>query len=141
VVACFDLNVLVGIDPGHLGTDHDGVTIAKPFDPMFANHGSYDIEEWCKELVHRTTPSHEAHARVEWRAGHPAHTILAVERELDPDLVVLAWAGNLSHGRAAVVKRLLAHATTPLMLVPVVGAATPDLRKSSEGVRSQARAG
>jgi nucleotide-binding universal stress UspA family protein len=109
--------------------------------PMFANHGSYDIEEWCKELVHRTTPSHKAHARVEWRAGHPAHTILAVERELDPDLVVLAWAGNLSHGRAAVVKRLLAHATTPLMLVPVVGAATPDLRKSSEGVRSQARAG
>jgi len=94
--------------------------------PRFANHGSYDIEEWCKELVRRTTPSHETQARVEWRVGHPAHTILAVEHELDPDLVVLAWAGNLSHGRAAVVKRLLAHATTPLLLLPVVTAATPD---------------
>jgi hypothetical protein len=108
--------------------------------PKFANHGSYDIEEWCRELVRRTTPSHEAHARVEWRAGHPAHTILAVEHELDPDLLVLAWAGNLSHGRAAVVKRLLAHATTPLLLVPVVGAATPDRPDSSKEVTSNARA-
>lgn len=94
--------------------------------PKYANHGSYDIEEWCRELVRRTTPSHEAHARVEWRSGHPAHTILSVERELDPDLLVLAWAGDLSHGRAAVVKRLLAHATTPIVLLPIVGAATPD---------------
>jgi len=77
---------------------------------------------------------------VEWRVGHPAHTILAVERELDPDLVVLAWAGNLSRGRAAVVKRLLAHATTPLVLVPVV-AATRDRQKSGEEVTRTARAG
>jgi Universal stress protein family len=94
--------------------------------PMFADHGSYDIEQWCEELVRRTAPSQKAQARVEWRVGHPAHTILAVEREFDPDLMVLAWAGNLSRGRAAVVKRLLAHATTPLLLIPVVGAATPD---------------
>jgi nucleotide-binding universal stress UspA family protein len=109
--------------------------------PMFANHGSYDIEAWCQELVRRTTPSHEAQARVEWRVGHPPHTILAVERELDPDLVVLAWAGNLSRGRAAVVKRLLAHATTPLVLVPVVGAATPDRPQSAEEATGNARAG
>jgi hypothetical protein len=66
---------------------------------------------------------------------------LAVERELDPDLVVLAWACNLSRGRAAVVKRLLAHATTPLVLVPVVGATTPDRPRSGEEVTSNARAG
>jgi nucleotide-binding universal stress UspA family protein len=98
--------------------------------PAFADHGSYDIEEWCEELVRRTTPSRAAQARVEWRVGHPAHTILAVEHELDPDLVVLAWAGDLSHGRAAIVKRLLAHATTPLVLVPVVGATTPSVSVS-----------
>jgi nucleotide-binding universal stress UspA family protein len=109
--------------------------------PMFANHGSGDLETWCEELVRRTTPSQETQARVEWRVGHPAHTILAVERELDPDLVVLAWAGNLSHGRAAVVKRLLAHATTPLVLIPIVDVATADRRGTGEEVRSNARAG
>lgn len=109
--------------------------------PMFANHDAGDLEMWSDELVRRTTPSHKAQARVECRVGHPAHTILAVERELDPDLVVLAWAGNLAHGRAAVVKRLLAHATTPLVLVPVVDAATADRRRSGEEVTSIARAG
>jgi nucleotide-binding universal stress UspA family protein len=109
--------------------------------PMFANHGSGDLDIWCEELVRRTTPSREAQARAEWRVGHPAHTILAVERELDPDLVVLAWSRNLSRGRAAVVKRLLAHATTPLVLVPIVGAATPDRRRSGEDMTSNAKAG
>jgi nucleotide-binding universal stress UspA family protein len=109
--------------------------------PMFANHGSGDLEIWSEELVRRTTPSQEAQARVEWRVGHPAHTILAIERELDPDLVVLAWSGDLSHGRAAVVKRLLAHTTTPLMLVPGVGAATPDRRRSGEEAKRNARTG
>jgi hypothetical protein len=109
--------------------------------PMFANHGSGDLEMWCEELVRRTTPSQKAQARAEWRVGHPAHTILAVEHELDPDLVVLAWAGNLARGRAAVVKRLLAHATTPLLLVPVVGAATPDRRRSGEEVTDNAELG
>jgi len=96
--------------------------------PMFANHGTGDIAAWREELTRRTTPSHVAQARVETRLGNPAHTILAVERELDPDLVVLAWAGNLSRGRAAVVKRLLAHATTPLVLIPTVAEATPQQR-------------
>jgi nucleotide-binding universal stress UspA family protein len=84
--------------------------------PMFANHGTDEEEAWREEFARRTTPRHTEQARVETRVGHPAHTILAVERELDPDLVVLAWAGNLGHGRAAVIKRLLAHATTPLVL-------------------------
>ena len=85
--------------------------------PMFANHCG-DLDIWRQELVLRTTPLRAAEARVETRVGDPAHTILAVERELDPDLVVLTWAGDLSHGRAGVVKRLLANATTPLVLVP-----------------------
>jgi nucleotide-binding universal stress UspA family protein len=109
--------------------------------PMFSNHGGYEAEAWCEEFARRTTPLQVVEARVETRVGHPAHTILAVERELDPDLVVLAWAGNLSRGRAAVVKRLLAHATTPLVLVPVVAAATPDRRRSGEEVTGNARVG
>jgi nucleotide-binding universal stress UspA family protein len=87
--------------------------------PMFANHGMHEEETWCDEFARRTTPSHATQARVDRRVGHPAHTILAVERELDPDLVVLAWAGNLARGRAAVLKRLLGHATTPLVLLPL----------------------
>jgi len=86
--------------------------------PMFSNHGGYEAEAWAKEFVIATTPLHVAQARVETRVGSPAHTILAVEHELDGDLVALACSGNLSHGRAAVVKRLLAHARTPLILLP-----------------------
>jgi hypothetical protein len=50
--------------------------------PMFANHGTGDVEMWCEELMRRNAPAQEAQTRVEWRVGHPAHTILAVEREL-----------------------------------------------------------
>jgi hypothetical protein len=90
--------------------------------PMFANHETYEAEAWGKEFVAATTPLHVAQARVETRVGTPAHTILSVEHELECDLVALACAGDFSHGRAAVVKRLLAHATTPLVLLPCRGA-------------------
>jgi nucleotide-binding universal stress UspA family protein len=106
--------------------------------PMFSNHGSGDLEMWSEELVRRTTPAQENQARVEWRVGHPAHTILAVERDLDPDLVVLAWTRNLARGRAAVVKRLLAHATTPLLLLPIGGATALDAGEHESG-KSRAR--
>jgi nucleotide-binding universal stress UspA family protein len=76
--------------------------------PMFANHGTHEEEARREDFARCTTPRHTEQARVETRVGHPAHTILAVE---------LAWAGNLGHGRAAVIKRLLAHATTPLVLL------------------------
>ena len=48
-----------------------------------------------------------------WLAGR-------FDLEVDPDLVVLAWGGDLSGGRAAVMKGLLARTTTPLVLLSVV---------------------
>ena len=66
--------------------------------------------------MRRTVPSETAGTRVEM--GHPANTILDVERELAADVVVLGWGRNLIGGRASVVKRLLAHTKTPLVLVP-----------------------
>jgi len=86
--------------------------------PMFANHEPHEEEAWREEFARRTTPQHAASARVERRVGQPAPTILTAERDIDPDLVVLAWAGHLERGRAAVIKRLLAEATTPLVLLP-----------------------
>ena len=86
--------------------------------PRFANHGTYDADIFVQELVRRTVPSVVAPTRVEMRVGHPAHTILAVERELDVDVVVLGWAQDLVNRRASVVTRLLAHAKTPVILLP-----------------------
>jgi len=86
--------------------------------PKFANHGTYDADIFVDGLMRRTVPSEAARTSVEMRVGHPAHTILAVERELDVDVVVLAWGQDLINGRASVVKRLLAHAKTPVILLP-----------------------
>jgi nucleotide-binding universal stress UspA family protein len=86
--------------------------------PKFANHGTYDADIFVEELVRRTVPSEATRTRVEMRVGHPAHTILAVERELDFDVVVLGWGQDLVNGRASVVRRLLAHAKTPVILLP-----------------------
>jgi len=103
-VACLDLVLLRVFDAAHL--------------PRFANHGTYDAETWCHEVARRTVPAELSRTRVETRVGHPAHTILASERELAPDLVALGWARDLSPGHASVVKRVLAHSTTPVVLLP-----------------------
>ncbi len=87
--------------------------------PKFANHGTYEAEHWAVCLAQSTVPAEAARSRVEMRVGHPAHAILDVERELAADLVVLAWGRKLLGGRASVVRRLLSHATTPLVLLPV----------------------
>jgi nucleotide-binding universal stress UspA family protein len=89
--------------------------------PKFANHGTYDTDLFVEELVRRTVPSEMAPTSVEMRVGHPAHTILAVERELDFDVVVLGWGQDLVNSRASVVTRLLAHAKTPVILLPAHG--------------------
>ncbi len=86
--------------------------------PKFANHGTYDADIFAERLLRRTAPSDAIQTKVEMRVGHPAHTILAVEGELDFDVVVLGWGQDLVHRSASVVKRLLAHAKTPVILLP-----------------------
>lgn len=90
--------------------------------PSFQDHAGYDTDIFVKELVRRTAPDRSAQARVECRVGEVAHTILAAERELASDVVVLGWGRDLTAHRAAVVKRLLAHSRTPLILVPASSA-------------------
>jgi Universal stress protein family len=99
------------------------VVLLRVFDaehmPKFANHGTYDADIFVEGLVRRTVPSEvAARTRVEMRVGYPAHTILAVERELEFDVVVLGWGQDLVNGRASTVRRLLAHAKTPVILLP-----------------------
>jgi Universal stress protein family len=98
------------------------VVLLRVFDaehvPAFANHGTYDADAFAQELKRRGVASLAIESRVETRVGHPAHTILAAERELACDLVVLTWSRYLSDHHASVVRRLLAHSTTPLILLP-----------------------
>ncbi len=85
--------------------------------PPFANHGTYDADAFAQELKRRSIASLAIASRVETRVGHPAHTILAAERELACDLIVLTWSRYISDHHASVVRRLLAHSTTPLILL------------------------
>jgi hypothetical protein len=104
--------------------------------PMFANHGTYDANGFVEEFVRSTVPSETARTRVEMRVGHPANTILDVESELASDVVVLGWGRNLTGARASVVKQLLAHAKTPLILLPAFqGADSVHARTAKSGTR------
>jgi nucleotide-binding universal stress UspA family protein len=86
--------------------------------PRFADHVPYDAALFARALARRIGTSVTTQTRVETRVGHPAHTILAAERELACDLVILAWDRKLAEHHAAVVKRVLAHTRTPLLLLP-----------------------
>jgi len=105
-VPSLDLVLLRVVDAAHM--------------PRFANHPPGEAEVWAAEFVRATVPREAARTRVETRVGDPAHAILDVERQCASDLVVLSWGCDLSRGHAAVIKRLLSHTNTALLLVPVL---------------------
>ncbi|MGO9495096.1 MAG: universal stress protein [Solirubrobacteraceae bacterium] len=53
------------------------------------------------------------------RRGVPADDIVAVAGETASDLIVLAWPQSLGEGHAHVVSETLAHASIPVLLLPV----------------------
>lgn len=70
-------------------------------------------EEWSHE--HGVATSEP----VVLRLGRPAETVLDVVRQVHPDALVLGWHRRLDDGHAEVVRRALAEAGVPVVLVPV----------------------
>lgn len=87
--------------------------------PAFTDQIQHETEAWGSEFLARYCRALEGALRLELRIGTPGESVADAIRETDPDLVALAWAQDLSPGRAAVVREVLARATAPVLLVPV----------------------
>jgi hypothetical protein len=51
------------------------------------------------------------------RCGDPGEQIVQYAADEDCDVIITAWGGSLSAGRAQVVRRLLAHAPCPILFL------------------------
>ncbi len=88
--------------------------------PRFWDQAAHEHESWALEFAARWCALPRVEVRL--RAGAPPDTVVEVAAEEEVDLIALAWSQDLSPGRAEVVREVLAHATVPVLLVPVATA-------------------
>lgn len=90
--------------------------------PLFGDHAQHEADAWRTEFAARHYPGGAPGVSVEVRVGPPAALVLDVAAEAEVDLIALGWRQNLSEGRAAVVREVLAASPVPVLLVPVTPA-------------------
>jgi nucleotide-binding universal stress UspA family protein len=90
--------------------------------PAFSDQPQHEWEAFDSEFLARYSPWPVEHVRLETRVGRPDQHILAVARDTDCDLIVLAWAQELAPGRANIVRDTLRRGRIPVLLVPVKAA-------------------
>ncbi len=104
------LHVVTGDQPGEIGS--------LPA-PRIMDQEHYEWQAWQDEFRMRFSQCPEGgRHRVAVRVGEPGQMIVREANDLDADLIVISWRGYLSKGKAPVVRRLLAEAPCPLLLVP-----------------------
>ena len=104
------LHVVTGDQPGETGS--------LPA-PRIMDQEHYEWQAWQEEFRMRFSQCPEGgRHRVAVRVGRPGQMIVREAKDLDAELIVISWRGFLSKGRAPVVRRLLAEAPCPLLLVP-----------------------
>lgn len=84
--------------------------------PPFTDQTHHWTQAFAHEFIARYAP--QTTAPLELRVGSAADEVLIAAVALHADLLVLSWSQVLDHGRAHVVKRLLAESPIPLLLLP-----------------------
>lgn len=87
--------------------------------PAFTDQVQHETEGWSREFLARYCRELEGEVRLELRVGEPGQSVADVARETNVDLVALVWSQDLSPGRAALVREVLARSVVPVLLVPV----------------------
>lgn len=87
--------------------------------PAFSDQPQHEWEAYGREFLARYSLWPFEHVRFETRVGRPDEHILPVAKELDCDLIALAWAQELAPGRARIVRETLRRGRIPILLVPV----------------------
>ena len=85
--------------------------------PPFGDDPTFEAEGWARELLRHTTGTAAARVHLDLRVGDPAIEVSRAVRDLDADLVVLAWHHDLSGDHARIVRRVLETATVPIVLL------------------------
>ncbi|HEX5480836.1 MAG TPA: universal stress protein, partial [Dehalococcoidia bacterium] len=89
--------------------------------PRYSDQSHHELEAWRTEFQRRGFAStHRPKAlrsEAVLRVGDPATVIADYANEQDCDLIVSAWGGSLSPGRAKVVRALLSRARCPLLFL------------------------
>ena len=86
--------------------------------PAFSDHEPHGTLAWDEEFLSRYIATPHERVTLLRRLGIPADDIVAVARETDADLIMLAWSQKLSVGRARVVSQTLGHSDVPVLLIP-----------------------
>lgn len=86
--------------------------------PAFADQLQHEAPAWSREFAARFVPAPRGHVTIVHRSGASATHVLAVAAKTGADLIALGWGQDLSPGRAAVVREVLAGSGVPVLLVP-----------------------
>jgi len=99
------------------------VHVLEPHDlPMFADSPAFEADAFEREFMMRAASAVVAdpsHVRLAMRVGDAPDELRQAARDLDADLVVMAWHRDLSEGHARLVKEMLAESTVPVALFPI----------------------
>jgi hypothetical protein len=90
--------------------------------PAFWDHPAHTHEQWTHEFLRRNLPGADV---LDLRRGDPAAEVLAATGRTDADLVLIGWGRDLSSGRAATVRQVLADGVVPVLLVATGPAPRP----------------
>jgi len=93
--------------------------------PLFGDQPVLETEAWADEFARRSLRGSAGNVRIESRVGVPPRALRDAARELDANLVVVAWHRDLSGGHGRIVRGLLDGADVPVLLVPITRPATP----------------
>jgi len=85
--------------------------------PAFSDHLSHEVRAWSEEFIARHCPA-AVDASLELRVGEPREHLLDILRHSRCQLVALGWSQDLTVGRAAVVRQMLAESPVPVLLTP-----------------------
>jgi nucleotide-binding universal stress UspA family protein len=96
--------------------------VLEPHDlPMFADSPVLEAEAFEREFMTRVASAvvpDLSRVRLETRVGDAPGALRDAVRELDVDLVVMAWHRDLSEGHGRLVREMLAEASVPVVLLP-----------------------
>ena len=100
---------------------HDPAFARRHVAPAYSDQSHHELEAWREEFERRGFATIQRpvalNAEAVLRAGDPSRVIVDYANEQDCDLIVAAWGGSLSPGRAEVVRRMLTQARCPLLFL------------------------
>jgi len=88
--------------------------------PLFGDQPVLETEAWAEEFGRRALRESAHDVRVEARVGLAPRALCQAARDLEVDLVMVAWHRNLGGGHGRIVRQLLAESDVPVLLVPIV---------------------